>query len=225
MINRQIMDNNKKCAALTLIGVMVMILLTVTKVAPSSNIAGYSVFVGIVFFFITETTFKTQDSKSGLRFNTIVEDIKKPGVIAWMLLPSVSGMVTLVVGNLIFSGKFAAHVIGRTSSILSFDKTILLIGQVIIAAFGEEIAYRGFFFGKSAKLFPIWVCAVVSSVVFAAGHIAAGNTGIVVYDIAAVFIDSLIYSVIYYKSGNCVISALSHILGNTISLVAVFVFF
>lgn len=142
----------------------------------------------------------------------------------WMMLPSVSGIATLVVGNLIFGEEFVVHVIGRTSSILSFDRTVLLIGQVIIAAFGEEIAFRGFFFGKSAKLFPIWVCAVVSSVVFAAGHIAAGKTGIVAYDIVTVFIDSMIFSVIYHKSENCIISTFSHILGNTVSLVAVFAF-
>ena len=75
------------------------------------------------------------------------------------------------------------------------------------------------------KIFPFWLCAVVSSAVFAAGHIAAGNIGVVLYDVACVFIDSLIFSVIYHKSGNCVISALSHILGNAISLVAVFLFF
>ena len=51
------------------------------------------------------------------------------------------------------------------------------------------------------------------------------STGIVAYDIVTVFIDSLIFSVIYYKSGNCVISIFSHILGNAISLIAVFVFF
>lgn len=221
----QTMGNNKKSTIITLIGIILMILLTVTKVEPSSKIAGYSVFVGIAFFFITEVIAKTKSSESGLRFNTIATDLKKQGVIFWMLLPSVSGIATLVVGNLIFRGEFVAHVMGRTSSTLSFDKTALLIGQVIIAAFGEEIAYRGFFFGKSSKLFPIWVCAVVSSAAFAAGHIAAGSTGLVAYDIATVFIDSLIFSIIYYKSSNCVISTFSHILGNAISLAAVSVFF
>lgn len=225
MKNQEITSNNKKSAVLTLIGMLVMILLTLTKVVPSSRIAGYSVFAGIAFFFITEAVGKARDSESGLRFNTIAADLKKPGVMIWMLLPCVSGMITLVVGNLIFSGEFAAHVMGRTSSTLSFDQTALLIGQVVLAAFGEEIAYRGFFFGKSSKLFPIWACAVVSSVVFAAGHIAVGNAGIVAYDIATVFIDSLIFSVIYYKSGNCVISTFSHILANAISLIAAFVFF
>lgn len=225
MKKQQTTGNSKKSTALTLIGMLIMVLLTVTKVVPSSKIAGYSVFVGIAFFFITEAVNKTRGSESGLRFNTIAADFKKPGVILWMLLPIASGIVTLVVGNMFFGGEFVAHVMGRTSSILSFDKTALLIGQVIIAAFGEEIAYRGFFFGKSSKLFPIWACAVASSAVFAAGHIATGNIGIVAYDITTVFIDSLIFSVIYHKSGNCVISTFSHILGNTISLVAVFAFF
>ena len=225
MKNQQVIENSKKSVGLTIIGVAIMILLTVTKVVPSSKIAGYSVFVGIAFFFITEAVSKTPNAESGLRFNTIPADLKKPGVIAWLLLPSVSGVVTLIVGNLIFSGEFAAHEMGRAGSILSFDKTALLIGEVIIAAFGEEIAYRGFFLGKGMKRFPFWLCAVVSSAVFAAGHIAAGNIGVVLYDVAAVFIDSLIFSVIYHKSGNCVISTFSHILGNAISLAAAAAFF
>ena len=224
MRDQQVIENNRKSVVLTMTGVAIMILLTLTKVVPSSNIAGYSVFVGIAFFFLTEAVVKTPRSESGLRFHTIVEDIKKPGVIAWLLLPGVSGITTLVVGNLIFHGEFVAHEMGRVGSILSFDKIPLLIGQVIIAAFGEEIAYRGFFLGRGMKLFPFWLCAVVSSVVFAAGHIAAGNTEVAIYDVACVFIDSLIFSVIYRKSGNCVISTLSHILGNAISLVAVFAF-
>lgn len=102
---------------------------------------------------------------------------------------------------------------------------VILIGQIIIATFGEEIAYQGFFLGKGVKIFLFWLCTVVSSAVFAAGHIAPGNIGVVIYDITCVFIDSLVFSIIYRKSGNCVISTFSHILGNAISLIAVFLFF
>ena len=225
MKNQQVKENNKKSVVLTMIGVAIMIALTATKVVPSSKIAGYSVFVGIAFFFITEAVSKAKGPESGLRFNTIGADLKKPGVILWLILPCVSGTVTNIVGNLIFHEEFFDHVVGRAGAFLSFDKIALLIGQIIIAAFGEEIAYRGFFFGKTSKIFPIWLCAVVSSAVFAAGHIAEGNIGIVLFDVACVFIDSLIFSVIYHKSGNCVISTLSHILANTVALVEVFLFF
>ena len=51
MKNQQVMENNKKSAVLTMLGVAIMIALTATKIVPSSNIAGFSVFVGIAFFF------------------------------------------------------------------------------------------------------------------------------------------------------------------------------
>ena len=54
----------EKSAVLTAIGAAVMVLLTATKVAPSSKIAGYSVFVGLAFFFIVEAVAKTPRPES-----------------------------------------------------------------------------------------------------------------------------------------------------------------
>lgn len=206
--------------AITVTGLIVMILLTLTKVVPSSSIAGYSVLIGIALFFIVEAVTKSRDAESGLRFGTVLEDIKKPGVLIWMLLPVVSAIAAFIVGNLIFNGEYVSHVMGRAGAVLSFDKLPLLIGQVVIAAWGEEIAYRGFFVGKGMKIAPFWPCAVVSSVVFAAGHIAPGNVGLVVYDVALVFIDSMIYSIVYRKTDNCLVSTISHVLSNAVAIVA-----
>lgn len=214
-----------KNAAFTMIGLITMILLTITKVVPSSPIAGYAVFAGIAFFFIVEAVTKTHGTESGLRFKTVSADMKKPGVLLWTLLPIASAIITFIAGNMIFSGTFVSHVIGRSDAMLSFHKIPLLVGQVIIAALGEEIAFRGFFVGKGMKLFPFWACAVVSSIVFAAGHITAGNVGIVIYDVSSIFIDSIIYTIVYRKSGNCLISAVSHILSNGIAITAAFIFF
>lgn len=214
-----------KGAVLTVIGLILMVLLTITKAVPSSSIAGYAVLVGIAFFFIVEAVEKTPDAESGLRFKTILADMKKPGVLPWMLLPIVSAVATLMVGNMLFSGEFVSHVMGRTGSMLSFDRTALLIGQVILAALGEEIAFRGFFVGKAMKLFPFWPCALISSVVFAAGHIAVGNVGIVAYDIVTIFIDSILYAIVYRKSGNCLASTISHIFCNAVGIAVALLFF
>lgn len=61
-----------KSTAFTVVGLIAMILLTITKVVPSSQLAGYSVFAGIAFFFIVEAVTKTSDAESGggLRFKT-----------------------------------------------------------------------------------------------------------------------------------------------------------
>lgn len=214
----------KTSTVLTVIGIISMILLTITKVVPTSQIAGYSVFVGIAFFFIVEAVEKPRDAESGLRFKTVLSDLKKTGVLLW-LLPVASAIATLIAGHLIFGREFVGHMVGRTSSILSFNQIPLLVGQLIIAALGEEIAFRGFFVGKAMKRFPFWLCAVVSSVVFAAGHIAEGDTSLVVYDITTIFIDSILYAIIYRKSGNCLISTFSHILCNAVGIAAVFIFF
>lgn len=213
-----------KGSVLTIIGLLAMILITMTKMVPSTSMAGYSVLVGIAFFFIAEAVEKTSDVESGLRFKTFMSDIRKPWVIPLALLPILTAVATLVVGDLLFKGGFSAHVIGRTSSMLSFDKVALLVFQVVLAAFGEEIAWRGFFIGRSMKVFPFWLCAIVSSVLFAAGHIAVGNFGLVFYDVATIFIDSIIYALIFKKTGNCLISTVSHILCNAAGIVATVIF-
>ena len=209
---------------LTSIGLLAMTVITMTKILPSTSIAGYSVFVGIVFFFIVEAAEKTPDAASGLQFKSFIRDIKKPGIIPLVLLPILTAVTTLVVGDSLFQGEFSTHVLGRTSSMLSFDQAPLLIFQVVIAALGEEIAWRGFFLGKSMKVFPFWLCAIVSSVLFAAGHITIGNFGLVFYDVVTIFIDSIIYAVIFKKTGNCLVSTVSHLLCNAAGIVATVVF-
>lgn len=204
----------------TTIGIAGMILLTLTKIVPSSQIAGFSVFVGIAFFFIEEAVSKTKGDASGLRFHTLWADMKKPGVILWVLLPVISAVITFYFGNLLFHEEYVIHLFGRTDQFLSFDRLPLMVGQVVIAAFGEEIAYRGFFLGKGMKHLPFWLCALLSSAVFAAGHIAVGSIWLVVFDIAMVYIDSIIYSIIYRKCANCVVSTISHILGNATGIIA-----
>lgn len=223
MMSKKCIPSNKGFV-LTITGLMVMILLTLTKAVPSSTIAGYSVFVGIAFFFIVEGVDKTSGDESGLRFKSFAKDIKKPWVIPLTILPVFSALATLVIGDFMFKGAFSTHVLGRSDSVLSFDRCVLLIFQVVLAAFGEEIAWRGFFLGKSMKIFPFWLSAIVSSALFSAGHIAAGSFGLVLYDIATIFIDSIIYAFIFKKSGNCLISTVSHILCNATGIAVVLIF-
>lgn len=68
-------------------------------------------------------------------------------------------------------------------------------------------------------------CERVSSIVFSAGHIAAGNVSLVIYDVATIFIDSMIYTIVYHKSGNCLISTISHIFSNGVAIVVALHFF
>lgn len=212
-----------KSRILVTIGVVIMFLLSLTQLVPALRLAGYSVFVGIAFFFIVEAVAKTPKEESGLRFQSFCADMKKPGVLLWVLLPVATAVIPLLLDKWFLKMDFAAHVVGRTDGMLSFENIPLLIVQVVILAWGEEIAWRGFFVGKTMNRYPFWLCAVASSVLFACGHISDGAIGLLLYDLSFVFIDSLIFSVVYRKSGNCLVSTVSHVIGNAVGLAMTFV--
>ena len=203
----------------TIIGLFLMAVLSLTKIIPELSLSGLTVLIGILFFFVLEHFDKKSHIESGLRFKSFFDDLKKQGVIILVLLPIGTAVATLIIGDLVFKGAFTSHIVGRTDSMLSFDKMPLLMVQVIIAALGEEIAWRGFFLGKSMTILPFWLCSIVSSLLFAVAHIASGSFELVSYDVLMIFIDSIIYSVIYKKTKNCLITTLSHILANTTGIV------
>jgi membrane protein len=204
----------KKYFYTTIIGLFLMAVLSLTKIIPELSLSGLTVLIGILFFFVLEYLEKKSHIESGLRFKSFFDDLKKQGVILLVLFPVGSAVATLLIGDMVFKGAFTSHVLGRTNGMLSFDKVPLLMVQIVIAAFGEEMAWRGFFLGKSMRILPFWLCAILSSLLFAIAHISSGSVGLVSYDIFMIFVDSIIYAMIYKKSGNCLISALSHILGN-----------
>lgn len=210
---------DKKFVYTTITGLSLMAVLSLTKIIPELSVSGLTVLIGILFFFVLEHFDKETQIESGLRFKSFFDDLKKQGVILLVLLPVGSAVVTLLIGDMIFKGAFASHVLGRTDGMLSFDKIPLLMIQIIIAALGEEIAWRGFFLGKSIRILPFWLCAIVSSLLFAVAHIVSGSFELVSYDVLMIFIDSIIYSVIYKKTKNCLITTLSHILANTTGIV------
>lgn len=213
-----------KSKTFTIIGICIMTLLVLTKVVPTSQLAQYAMFVGLAFFFIVESVAKTPDDESNLRFKTFFEDIKKSGVLLWTLLPIVTSIGSIILSNIIFGDQYVNHVLERTSDIFTFDQFFFLVLQLIFPAFAEEIAFRGFFIGKGMKLFPYWLCAVVSSAVFAVAHIAVSNLGVVVFDIVGIFIDGLIFATIFKKTENCLISTIAHILCNVSGFAFVFLF-
>ena len=215
---------DKKYFYTTIIGLFLMAVLSLTKIIPELSLSGLTVLIGIFFFFVLEHFDKKSHIESGLRFKSFFDDLKKQGVILLVLLPVGSAVATLLIGDMVFKGAFAIHVLGRANGMLSFDKIPILMVQIVIAALGEEIAWRGFFLGKSMRILPFWLCAILSSLLFAIAHISSGGIELVSYDIFMIFVDSIIYALIYKKSGNCLISALSHILGNATGILLIMMY-
>jgi len=218
-----------KSTAITLIGIIVMATLIIVKLfRPESLFSGYAVIVGVVLFFIVEAVDKTPDNESQVRFSTIINDLKKPQVLLWVLLPIIITIVQIVCGKVFAEDSYRSyidHVIGRTS--LEMDLSNLLKWGLtdVILVLGEEIAFRGLLCGKGTKVFSKPICILISAVLFSAGHVATGNTTIVLFDLLGIFIDAIMYAWLFYKSENCVITFIPHFLNNILGLLLVKILF
>jgi membrane protease YdiL (CAAX protease family) len=84
---------------------------------------------------------------------------------------------------------------------------------------------RAFFVGKGMKRFSFWPAAIVGAVLFAAAHYAAGAPGIVAWDLGGIFIDAILFAILYRKTGNCLISFIPHFLNNMIGFFLVPILF
>ena len=205
-----------KVRSITLIGMAVMIIAVAVKAATSSVIAAAVIHIaGLACFFIIEGIEKTPDSESGLSFKRFFPDLKKPGVLPLILFMIVLSPVEMLLSKAVFGSAYIEHVLGRID-VPGLDQLPLLLFNQIVSVLGEEIEFRAFFVGKGMKRFSFWPVAIAGAVIFAAAHYAAGPAGIVARDLAGIFIDAILFAILYRKTGNCLISFVPHFLNNMI---------
>ncbi|MBQ3878889.1 MAG: CPBP family intramembrane metalloprotease [Oscillospiraceae bacterium] len=216
---------NKKSTLLAYVGMAVMIVAVAVKAATSSVIAAAAIHIaGLACFFIIEGIEKTPDSESGLSFKRFFSDLKKPGVLLLILFLLVLSPVEMLLSKAVFGSAYIDHVLGRVN-VPGLDQLPLLLFNQIVSVLGEEIEFRAFFVGKGMKRFSFWPVAVAGAVLFAAAHYTAGAAGIVAWDLGGIFIDAILFAILYRRTGNCLISFIPHFLNNMIGFFLVPVLF
>ena len=214
-----------KVKMITLIGMAVMIVAVAVKVATASLIAAAAIHIaGLACFFLIEGIEKTPDSESGLSFKRFFPDLKKPGVLLLILFMLVLSPGEMLLSKAVFGSAYIDHVLGRVN-VPGLDQLPLLLFNQIVSVLGEEIEFRAFFVGKGMKRFSFWPVAIAGAVIFAAAHYAAGPAGIVAWDLAGIFIDAILFAILYRKTGNCLISFIPHFLNNMIGFFLVPILF
>ena len=216
---------NAKSAILTIAGMIVMIAAVAVKAATSSVIAAAVIHIaGLACFFIIEGIEKTPDSESGLSFKRFLSDLKKPWVIPLILFMLVLSPAEMLLSKAVFGGAYIDHVLGRID-VPGLDQFPLLLLSQTVTVLGEEIEFRAFFVGKGMKRFSFWPVAIAGAALFAAAHYAAGSAGIVARDLGGIFIDAILFAILYRKTGNCLISFVPHFANNMLGFFLVPVIF
>ena len=216
---------NDKVKIITLIGMAVMLIAVAITAATSSVIAAAVIHIaGLAGFFIIEGIEKTPDAESGLSFKRFFSDIKKPWVIPLILFMLVLSPAEILLSKAVFGSAYIDHVLGRVN-VPGLDQLPLLLLNQIVSVLGEEIEFRAFFVGKGMKRFSFWPVAIAGAVIFAAAHYAVGPAGIVAWDLAGIFIDAILFAILYRRTGNCLISFIPHFLNNMIGFFLVPILF
>ena len=216
---------NDKIKMITLIGMAVMIIAVAAKAATSSVIAAAAIHIaGLACFFIIEGIEKTPDSESGLSFKRFFPDLKKPWVIPLILFMLLLSPAEMFLSKAVFGSAYIDHVLGRVN-VPGLDQLPLLLFNQIVSVLGEEIEFRAFFVGKGMKRFSFWPAAIAGAVLLAAAHYAAGAAGIVAWDLGGIFIDAILFAILFRRTGNCLISFIPHFLNNMIGFFLVPILF
>ncbi len=202
--------------------IVVMIVLSFTNLfkfqinGEPLKLAGISVIVGIIAYF---TTRKTNENKyDGFNIKTFIGSLKDKSVILLFLLIIITNVACFVIAKLWFPA-YNEHVLARAGDFLDFGNLPKLFLELVVFALGEEIAWRAFFQKQTSKIMPFIPSLILASVMFSLGHFSFGIPIIVFYDLLFVFIDSVIYGIIFKKTDNAWCSFLAHFLANLLSTI------
>ena len=214
------MKKTSKFVMILLIIVATISLLCLFKIEIGGErlqLASFTLIIGIVAFFVTRKT--NDDKNEGLNHKTILSFLKKRNIIILIFMPMLMNVISLFIATL-FVPDFIKHLTARTD-FLEFNMIPVLIIELIIAALGEEIAWRAFFQKQLSKILPFVPSLIVSSALFSICHFYEGNSIVVIYDLLFVFINAIFYGIIFKKTDNAFISTIAHFLANLFGTVAI----
>lgn len=180
------------------------------------NLSSITLIIGIVFYFIT----REPEEKETMSLKAVPKILKdwKTGLL--ILAPLASGIACYTIA-MAFVPEFMEHLSGRTE-FLSFNQIIVMAAELIIAAFGEEIAWRGFFQNKLSKRLPLFPSLLISAVLFAFCHFTKGSILVVAYDLFFIVVDAMLFGLVFKRSNNIIVCTLSHFLANAFGVAVLY---
>lgn len=217
------MQTMKKTNLVQNIKIMPLIVMIIMAVLSFTNlfgldIAGACIFIGVAFFFINKAIEKQPFEGSGLDIKAIGINLKDKKIWFWIILPLIVHGISIVI-SMLFIPQYIEYEITRAEAFVKIEVSIASVLQFLVFALGEEIAWRAFFQKQLNKVLPIMPVLLFSSLLFTLGHFKAGNPVIVVYGLLIIFINSLLYGVVFHKTQNAYVSTISHFIANIFEVI------
>ncbi len=213
------MDKNKKISLAAILLMTVFSLLSIFDISfkdSNINFASLALIIGIIMYFVIA---RMENSNNSLNFKMIPSALKNINIVI-LLLPVFANIISFVIAKL-FLPTFLEHLKLRTNFLVT-DQVVFLVIQLLISAVGEEIAWRGFFQNQLSKILPFISALIISSALFAICHCTRGILLVVLYDLLFIFINAILYGLIYRKTNNLFISSLAHFSANLFGIIVIY---
>ncbi|MCA1056127.1 CPBP family intramembrane metalloprotease [Rossellomorea aquimaris] len=199
-------------------GILVVLMVIVAIFFPAFK--GAAAILPIIYVFIERRVRNRSLSSIGFKREQIGASLKKKW--QWVLIVG----VVFQLGYFFLLKQFVPEVFGhiheRVSILDSFDTK--LIFSILILALGEEIVFRGLIQNRLNWVMNPLLSISLTSILFTIMHISSGPPGIVIPDLITIFLDSLVFGYLYYKSGNLYLSWIAHALANVTAAFLMFQF-
>ena len=182
-------------------------------VSPSLKILG--ILIPVAYLIVEGRLRGRTLAEAGFNLRAFPQDLLRS--LGWVLLVGVGTQALSVFGTYFFLPEFSAHVIAR----LPFDANTIspaIIIALLLATLGEEIIYRALFQNRISAFLSVPAAIGLSSLVFALMHFAPGPFLIVFVDLALIFVDSLIYGIIFARTRNVFVSWAAHFLADIVGI-------
>lgn len=210
---------NKK--RLALVAVILMIVFSFSGLLVlfgdnNVNLTSITLVIGIVFYFVT----REPEEKEAMSLKAVPKVLKDWKTDLLILIPIMMNIICYAFAKA-FVPEFLEHLSERTN-FLSTDQIIVLIAELIVAALGEEIAWRGFFLTKLSKRLPFVPALLITATLFSLCHFSVGSFVVVLYDLIFIVVNAVFYGIVYKRSNSIIVSTISHLLANLVGIFGLF---
>ncbi len=156
----------------------------------------------------------------GIKYSGIITDLKTNFHI--IILVAVGIQLAVIIGSRWFLPplflRFEDRVAYLQSYFGSFAPSILFMPLVGISTLLEELVFRGFVQERVSWFYNDFFAIIVGSALLSIFHYSPGDLPIVMIDLLFVFLNCLLYGMIYMRSRNVFVAWTAHLLADLVGL-------
>ncbi|GIL15580.1 MAG: hypothetical protein BroJett039_07530 [Chloroflexota bacterium] len=184
-----------------------LLIIALTILLALTPLKGIAVFLPVIYFFTearlrhrawAELGFKSHEFFQAVRMNWI-----------WILLVGVMIQIAVIVGAQFLYPAFLEHVRSRLP-LPNNLQLFVIVATLFVTTFLEEVTFRAFFQERLAWFVGTPTAILAAALLFSAMHIASGAPFVVALDVGLVFLDGILYGIIFARGKNLFAAWLAH---------------